>query len=475
MKKKLDSKELEDLTQVQNKNELLNDLDCDTKYEEILDNTKIYGSSDIDALNLELEQIKSEFNRALKRLDEIDYDFIDTIDKNDYELLQKNYENLTLLHGTLKGDLNNIENELELSKREYDEVLNECDSCRINLETYKRSSTPRPEWRNCGKIIDSGGNTWEKISLNKSSDNLVDLLINEFLGTYSKSSEEYVNLDSLPSIDPVPNYFLVSLTELDKSFESNKVIIVKNRRLNRRELGLCIKELWDAKLVKHFENSTKLNTNELNEKMTDFVFSYFLEKFNSLDLAIEWTVNLKDSCARFFRFEKAAFFLNVLNQTKDEEIMIHLHSVLHQLSVILTEASDYEDLKSMLIKIFPLNNLDQINVLIELFKKEFKDRKISLKDLFDDDDKGRLGSFISCLIDQSKLCYIAKILNNIKMNSDKISIYEFVECIKKIDPQITEDDLKKYCDWIFDKRSKFYLIDKDEFSAKLHNGNFFQH
>jgi len=475
MKKKLDSKELEDLSQVQNKNELLNDLDCNTKYEEILDNTKIYGSNDIDALNLELEKIKSEFNGALKRLDEIDYDFIDTIDKNDFELLQKNYENLTLLHGTLKGDLNNIANELELSRRECDEVLNECDSYRINLETYKRSSTPRPEWRNCSKIIDSGGKTWEKISFNKSSDVMVDLLINEFLGTYSKSNDEHVNTDSLPPIDPVPNYFLVSLTELDKMFEENKVIIVKNRRLNRRELDLCIKELWDAKLVRLFEKNSKLNTNELNEKMTDFVFSYFLEKFNSLDLAIEWTVNLKDSCARFSRFEQAAFLLHVLNQTKDEEIMIHLYSVLHQLSVNLTEVSDYEVLKSMLIKIFPLNNLDQINILIELFKKEFKDRKVSLDDLWDEDDKGRLGRFISCLIEKSKLCYITKILNNIKMNSDQISIYEFVDCINKIDPHITEDDLKKYCDWLFDKRSKFYLIDKDEFSAKLHNGNFFQH
>ena len=463
MEKKLESKELENLS--------FKTLDCLTKYEEILDFTKIHGSSDIVELKSELEIINNQFNNALKRLDELDYDFIETIDKHSYEMLQKNYEEFTLLHEKLKNDLKLIENELNLSKAEYDNIIRECDDLKTNLETNKRSLTPRPEWKKCCQILQGREITWENFSLNKSSDQLLDLLINEFLGTYSKPNEDGFCLDMLPTIKPVPDYFIVSLTGLSKDLESNQIMIVKNRRLNRRELGICITELWNAKLSRYFEK------NESTEKMSDFVFDYFLDKFKSKDIAIEWTVNLKESCTRFFKYERAAFLLDVLNQKKDEDIMFHLYSKIRKISMNFSSKSCYDDLKSRLIKNLTLKGLEKINLLFESVRKQLNTGKFSFEDLLDENDQ-TLMNFLSILNDQineEKMLYISDILDNIKINSNEISIYDFIECIKKVDPSIEEKDLKKYCDWIFNKKSKFYLVDKDEFIEKLHDGNFFSH
>ena len=462
MEIKLDSKEFENLC--------FKPLDYSTTYEEILDCTKKHGSSDIDALNFELESINNEFNNTLKRLDEIDFEFIDTIDKKSYELLLKNFQELGLLHEKLKNDIKIIQTEIEESKSEYEEILRKCDELRLTLETSKRSLTPRPEWRKCAKILDGKEKEWQTFFLNKTSEELVVLLINEFLGTCIKSNDDEFYLSGLPPIRPVPNYFIASLNNLNKDSETNPGFMVKNRRLNRRELAFCIKELWNAKF-KCFEK------NETSEKLYHFVFEYFLDKFKSKELAIEWTVNLKDSCVRYSKNERARFLLDVLNQKKDEDIIFHLYSKLKNFLLEVPSKSNYEGLKTTMLKNFPQKSFDQINFLIESIKYQLMNGKITFEDLFDEFDEN-LGIFLSCFniqINEKKNIYIAKILDNIKMNSNEINIFDFIECIQKVDPNITENDLKKYCDWIFDKKSELYLIGKDEFIEKLNNGNFFFH
>ena len=448
-----------------------NTLEWFTKYEEVINFPRKYGSNDIYELNLEIRCIKNEFDAALKRIEEIDYDILDTVDRNDYDKLSKNVSALSNLHENLIGSLKRLENEISQSKDEYNQVIKECEKIQFNFEKIKRSSTPRPSWKNVGTITDGGEERWEKISCNKSSAELVNVILNEFLGTYKSDDLISVNLNNLPPKIPSPKYFFVSFNSLE-----NKLVAVKNRRLNRQELTSCIKEVWDAKLANNAEK-------ESNEKMSSYVFKYFKNKFHSNELALEWTVNLKEACMRFSKNESACFLLDVLNSNIDEAFTYTFYSLLKNLKTnfrnIIKSGITYDQAKMALIKTFPLKNLDQIKNLMHSLSGEFKEGKINVESFFHEAKDGKLGSFLSCLKEQfdiEKMKYIKLLSDNVKIDSNQINVYDFIDCVLKIDPNINENDLRKYIDWVFDgKKSKYFLIDQEDFCKKLKNGNFYQH
>lgn len=49
-------------------------------------------------------------------------------------------------------------------------------------ELMKATSTPRPDWDKCGMVIDGGNDRWKVLSSGKSSNQLVEILLNELVG-----------------------------------------------------------------------------------------------------------------------------------------------------------------------------------------------------------------------------------------------------------------------------------------------------
>jgi hypothetical protein len=86
-------------------------------------------------------------------------------------------------------------------------------------------------------------NYWKNLSIGKTSEQLVDVLINEIVhGNTEENNDEYLsmNITELSS----KNTFLDQLY-INSSFEKN---FIKNRHMRRRITGLLIKEIWSNKL-----------------------------------------------------------------------------------------------------------------------------------------------------------------------------------------------------------------------------------
>ena len=49
-------------------------------------------------------------------------------------------------------------------------------------ELMKATSTPRPDWDKCAMVVDGGSDRWKTISNGKSSNQLVEVLLNELIG-----------------------------------------------------------------------------------------------------------------------------------------------------------------------------------------------------------------------------------------------------------------------------------------------------
>lgn len=50
------------------------------------------------------------------------------------------------------------------------------------LNSLKRSATPRPDWERCGEYLEGGVERWKELSEGRSSDRKVDILLAEIAG-----------------------------------------------------------------------------------------------------------------------------------------------------------------------------------------------------------------------------------------------------------------------------------------------------
>ena len=62
------------------------------------------------------------------------------------------------------------------------QVLQQRDDYYVESETLRRSATPRPEWEKCIDYIPGGEMRWQELSEGKTSDQLVDILLQELGG-----------------------------------------------------------------------------------------------------------------------------------------------------------------------------------------------------------------------------------------------------------------------------------------------------
>lgn len=82
--------------------------------------------------------------------------------------------------------------------------------------------------------------------------------------------------------------------------------LIKNRHMRRRITGLLIKEIWSNKI---FEI-----------KLTDYVFDYLTKRFNSKELAIEISYNIKDACYRYRNNYEINLFWQILTGQIEENV-----------------------------------------------------------------------------------------------------------------------------------------------------------
>jgi hypothetical protein len=145
-----------------------------------------------------------------------------------------------------------------------------------NLHVIKFSL--RPDWDKCSDLIIN----WKNISIGKTSEQLVDVLIDEIV-------HENLSMNLIA----------------EKKF-------IKNRHMRRRITGLIIKDIWSNKLF---------DENKIYKiKLTDYVFDYLTKRFDSKIIANEIDYNIKDACYRYRNNYEINLFWQILTGQIEENI-----------------------------------------------------------------------------------------------------------------------------------------------------------
>lgn len=100
-------------------------------------------------------------------------------------------------------------------------------------ERLKKTATPRPDWNRCTEVVSGGTERWQTLAEDKSSDQLVSVLLNELAGTGSLAK----------SVDEFPGQGLSDEVPPHLRYEAE----LKNRKLSRRDAALVIKDIWTEK------------------------------------------------------------------------------------------------------------------------------------------------------------------------------------------------------------------------------------
>ncbi|XP_070537284.1 translin-associated factor X-interacting protein 1-like [Ptychodera flava] len=400
-------------------------------------------------LKIALKKAREDLSSATQRLNEMIANYGDVVPRRDFEALEKQYHNFQEEMQTMQEDHRKLMSEHDTLLEVHKQVLAQRDEFYQELEQLKRSATPRPFWDKCAAHVEGGEERWKKLSENKNSDQLVDVLLAEIVGGDLSGADL---IEGRGRGEDVPKYL---------RYEGK----VKPRKIGKRDLGLLIKDVWREKTV---------YDNEKNEgkrsRLEDFMYDYLLRRFGLEDTAIEWGYNLLEASERFQEDVRISLFHDILIGKVDEEVY---HSQLQTLAKLIqaltktdAEASNQgslskENFEQAVKEFFPLKSEESIealmNAVVEELKLEEGNNTIAYNELFTEDDEGRNGPFINKIREQEKeerLQYIEDIKNELG-EKEEVKQQELRIAISIIDPMIEKNQLLYYL-------SRAFNVDKDK-------------
>ncbi|KAK0048078.1 translin-associated factor X-interacting protein 1 [Biomphalaria pfeifferi] len=427
-------------------------------------------------MKIALQKSREAETAATKRLNEMIANYGDVIPRRDFEMLEAKFKELEEKYELSQQDFRKMQAEYNALLDVQKQVTQKRDEFYIELETLKRSSTPRPHWDKCADYVQGGSVRWQQLSEGKRSTELVDVLLNEIQvgGFVDTAGADY--FDPQGTGAEVPIYL-----RYDQP--------VRNRRLSKRDTALLVRDIWRTKSVKDAER-----TDGTRQNMGEFLFDYLKTRFPLEQIVIEWGYNLHDACQRFAHDDVIGLFGRVLNGEADEEIfhsqLLTIHGLLTQMTKLDNELGNVgtlssEDFKKCLREFFHLSgdNEDDSSAEMTMFKAANVELEITdempldYKSLFTEDDEGKTGPFldeVKTFLKTKKEQYINDIKEQLEANST-VSVDDLMRAISIVDPEITHDKIQEYLAWAFhttkDGLKDVNPLDQSILLERLINGN----
>ncbi|XP_055891072.1 translin-associated factor X-interacting protein 1-like [Biomphalaria glabrata] len=427
-------------------------------------------------MKIALQKSREAETAATKRLNEMIANYGDVIPRRDFEMLEAKFKELEEKYELSQQDFRKMQAEYNALLDVQKQVTQKRDEFYIELETLKRSSTPRPHWDKCADYVQGGSVRWQQLSEGKRSTELVDVLLNEIqVGGF---------------VDTVgADYFDPQGTGAEVPIYLRHDQPVRNRRLSKRDTALLVRDIWRTKSVKDAER-----TDGTRQNMGEFLFDYLKTRFPLEQIVIEWGYNLHDACQRFAHDDVIGLFGRVLNGEADEEIfhsqLLTIHGLLTQMTKLDNELGNVgtlgsEDFKKCLREFFHLSgdNEDDSSAEMTMFKAANVELEITdempldYKSLFTEDDEGKTGPFldeVKTFLKTKKEQYINDIKEQLEANST-VSVDDLMRAISIVDPEITHDKIQEYLAWAFhntkDGLKDVNPVDQSILLERLINGN----
>ncbi|CAL1533624.1 unnamed protein product [Lymnaea stagnalis] len=427
-------------------------------------------------MKIALQKSREAEKAATKKVNEMIANYGDVLPRRDFEQLETKFKELELKFDNSQQDFRKLQTEHNALLDVHKHVTQKRDEFYIELETLKRSSTPRPNWDKCSDYVQGGSVRWQQLAEGKRSTELVDVLLNEI------QAGGFVDTVGADYFDPqgtgpeVPIYL-----RHDQP--------VRNRRLSKRDTALLVREIWRTKSAKDAER-----TDGTRQNMGEFLFEYLRARFPLEQIVVEWGYNLHDACQRYAHDDVIGLFGKVLNGEADEEIfhsqLLTIHGLLTHMTKLDAEMGNVgtlgpEEFRKCLVDFFHLSNENEEDNIAEttIFKAatielEITDEMpVDYKSLFTEDDEGKTGPFleeVKAFLKSKKESYINDVKEQLGETSP-VSLDDLMRAITIADPEINNDKMQEILAWTFkttqDGLKDVNPIEQSAILERLQNGN----
>nr|XP_020667130.1 translin-associated factor X-interacting protein 1 isoform X2 [Pogona vitticeps] len=388
-----------------------------------------HKEEDTVKLTLALKMARQDLTKAQVELNTMKANYGDVVPRREYELQEEKYNNLAEKMAVLQKDFSDLQEEYDTMLEVHKQVSEERDQFYNDLINVQRTSTPRPQWDKCADVIAGGAERWSVLSEGKTSDQLVDVLLEDLGAGLLREKETFVGKGRS---EKVPIYLRCDG-------------LVRNKKLTKKEVVAILKEIWREKLSSDQQKGKR-------SSLQEFFLTFFQRKYGDA-LAFDWTYSIYETIKLYRSNETMSLFYHILIGALDEAVY---HALLQQLGTLLKEltAADTantgqltrEEFSLALKSAFPLKTEEEIQELLEAagYKTEYD--TIMYKPLFFEDEEGKIQLLVIKLRNQyvtEKQVYLcdlqAELGNLMEVRPDDLRT-----AFCTIDPGLAEQTLDYY-------------------------------
>ncbi|EMP26877.1 Translin-associated factor X-interacting protein 1 [Chelonia mydas] len=446
---------------------------------------------DLVKVTLALKIARQDLTKAQVELNTMKADYGDVVPRRDFESQEKKYSDLFEKMEVLQKDFDDLQKEYDTLLEIHQETVEERDCFYNELQQVQRSSTPRPDWAKCAEVISGGPVRWSYLEEGKTSDQLVDVLLEE-IGTGVLKEK-----DSFPGLgkgDKVPVYL---------RYEGQ----VKNKKLNKKDVVNIVKEIWKEKVSADLQllgqscwlegvgkpglhlshsscHSLTLSTEDAvgashfavfqppfptvtsgmylpaatlkgkQSSLPEFFLNYLQKKYGDAS-AFEWAYTIYENIKLYRSNEAMSLFYDILSGKVDEGLYHGQNQLISNLLKELT-ASDSSNSGTLMTEQFnlalraacPLKSNDQIQELIDAsrYKAQSTEDFIDYRSLFMEDEEGNAEPFIAKIRSQyasEKQEYLRELRNELG-HMPEVKVDDLKTAFGAIDPAIDDLTLDAY-------------------------------
>ena len=338
---------------------------------EKLDNYQYKLNKEIVLIKLAIVQAKRDLKDLLEKLKEKEIKCQHLISKKEFNSLKCQFDSILSDLEALGIKFESVKLENIQAKKKLISLTRVKENLLKKIQEKKRSRTPRPNWNKCAEYIRGGSERWHSLTKNLSSDQILDVFLNEFKGVNDRScTTKYLDKSLIKN-------------EVYKQIMGDKTML--NLKLTLKDYLTILHDIFESKIL--HDNNLKLK-NVRKELLNDYVLIYFENKHKCKDKALEWSVNIIYHSLIFSFTEQLRLYSDILNNLADEEIYTNFVKSASDLFSVLNSISKNK------ISILRKTELDKLKNSL-MFTNEFDDSETHLIKL--DDFKKGLKQHFKCL------------------------------------------------------------------------------
>ncbi|XP_043841278.1 translin-associated factor X-interacting protein 1 [Dromiciops gliroides] len=389
-------------------------------------------------LTLALKMARQDLTRTQKELNTMKANFGDVVPRRDFEMQEKRNKALFEMVESLKTDFEEIRKEYDTLLQVHMTIVRDRDEFYSELQEIQRTSTPRPNWAKCEGVISGGQERWNLLSQGKSSDQLVDVLLEEIGSGLLRERETF---QGLGSTEDIPEFL-------------RSGGFARNKKLSKKEVVDIIKDVWKERMAEDQKEKTST--------MSQFFLNYLKKRFGDVS-AMDWSYTIFENVKLFHSSEVMKQFHDVLTGKVNENVYLGQKELVSNLLKELNTTDSQNEgnltldqFSTVLKNTFPLKTEEQIQELLELAKVQLEGIPhdvVHYRLLFAEDELGTSRPFIHKLWSQAqneKQAYLMDLETELGPNKmAEITPGQLRQALISIDPSLDEQTLDNYVSQAF--------------------------